>query len=129
MERDALAAQVQHLEEQLQKLTDKRVDLERTKVKLEGQLAEALQDVRQARKEKSDLENRVCCDAPFTQGQRYVLLPTAACRHVQRRIIFFGFFIGDVFSICCSARMQTVWAGNVPSSVLFTPSVLRRVCS
>ena len=59
MERDALAAQVQHLEEQLQKLTDKRVELERTRVKLEGQLAESVQDVRQARKEKADLEMRV----------------------------------------------------------------------
>ncbi|CDI79166.1 hypothetical protein, conserved [Eimeria praecox] len=59
LERDALAAQVQHLEEQLQKLTDKRVDLERVRVKLEGQLAEAVQDVRQARKEKSDLETRL----------------------------------------------------------------------
>ncbi|CDJ27958.1 uncharacterized protein EMH_0096790 [Eimeria mitis] len=59
LERDALASQVQQLEEQLQKLTEKRVELERTRVKLEGQLAEAVQDVRQARKEKSVLQDRL----------------------------------------------------------------------
>ena len=59
LERDALAAQVQQLEEQLQKLTEKRVDLERTRVKLEGQVAEAVQEARLARNEKTAIEERV----------------------------------------------------------------------
>ncbi|CDJ49335.1 hypothetical protein, conserved [Eimeria brunetti] len=59
LERDALASRVQQLEDQLQKLNDKRVELERTRVKLEGQLGEAVQDVRQARKEKEDVANKL----------------------------------------------------------------------
>lgn len=59
LERDALAVQVQQLEDQLQQLTDKLVELERIKVKIEGQLAEAVQDARLARSEKAAVEARV----------------------------------------------------------------------
>lgn len=59
LERDALAAQVQQLEEQVQKLTERRVELERVKVKLEGQLTEATQEARSARAEKSTIEAKV----------------------------------------------------------------------
>ncbi|KAL8450365.1 hypothetical protein Emag_003211 [Eimeria magna] len=58
-EREALASQVQQLEEQMQKMTEKRVDLERTKVKLEGQLAEAIQELRAARSEKAAVEEKL----------------------------------------------------------------------
>ncbi|KAL8445083.1 hypothetical protein Emed_005883 [Eimeria media] len=58
-EREALASQVQQLEEQMQKMTEKRVDLERTKVKLEGQLAEATQELRAARSEKAAVEEKL----------------------------------------------------------------------
>ncbi|KAL8275333.1 hypothetical protein Esti_000782 [Eimeria stiedai] len=60
-EREALASQVQQLGEQMQKMTEKRVDLERTKVKLEGQLAEAIQELRTARSEKAAVEVKVRC--------------------------------------------------------------------
>lgn len=59
LERDALASHVQQLEEQLQKMTEKCVGLERAKVKVEGQLAEAVQDARAARSEKAAVESRV----------------------------------------------------------------------
>ncbi|KAL8429270.1 hypothetical protein Efla_005547 [Eimeria flavescens] len=58
-ERDALVQQVHQLETQLQQLTERRVGLERTKVKLEGQLAEAAQDLRVARSEKAAVEDRL----------------------------------------------------------------------